>query len=81
MAPIAPNNSEIMPKTEASKRTGLSVRRLNKAARNGDIAAIIIDGEVLILREPLERMLRGEPASPHPPEDDSEGASRECHIM
>lgn len=51
--------SEIMPKDEACRRTGLTARRLNKAAKNGEIPALIIDGEVLILREPFERMLRG----------------------
>jgi hypothetical protein len=54
-----PQQSEIMPKAEAAKRTGLTVRRLNRAAKNGEIPSIVIDGEVLILRAPLEAMLEG----------------------
>ncbi len=54
-----PESSEIMSKEEACRRIGLTARRLNRAARNGDIPAILIDGEVFILREPFELMLRG----------------------
>lgn len=53
-------DGEIMPKGEACRRTGLSVRRLNKAAREGEIPAIVVDGEVLILRKPFEKLLRGD---------------------
>lgn len=70
MASNSSDQPEIIPKAEASRRTGLSVRRLNKAARNGEIPALIIDGEVLLLREPLERMLRGKSVQGGREEDD-----------
>lgn len=58
-----PSKAEIMPKDEACRRTGLSVRRLNRAARNGEIPALIVDGQVLVLRAPLELLLSGHPAT------------------
>lgn len=55
-----PEPSEIIPTEEAARRTGLTVRRLNKAAKKGELSAVIIDGEVLLLREPFERMMKGQ---------------------
>jgi excisionase family DNA binding protein len=44
--------------TEAAQRLGLSVKATRKAAKAGEIPAIQIGRRLLVLRDPLESMLR-----------------------
>jgi excisionase family DNA binding protein len=43
---------------EAAQRVGLSVKATRNAAKSGEIPAIRIGRRLLVLREPLEAMLR-----------------------
>lgn len=45
---------------EAGKKLGISRNAAYDAAKRGDLPVIKIGKRVLVLREPFERMLRGE---------------------
>jgi len=49
---------------EAAQLLGLCGLTVYKAAERGDIPTIRIGRRILVLREPFERMLQGEEATP-----------------
>lgn len=49
---------------EAGRRLGLGKSGTYEAAHRGDIPVIRMGGRFLVLREPFERMLRGETLQP-----------------
>lgn len=59
---------DTLPVPEAARRLGVSRTTAYRAVRDGLLPTLRIRGRVVVLREPLERLLRGATSPPSPPE-------------
>lgn len=55
------NQARTLPIKEAARLLGMHPQAVYRAAVKGDIPVIRVGGRVLVLKEPLERMLAGAP--------------------
>lgn len=62
--PFTPDSPWIMTIAEVAPLLGLTSRLVRKAALEGELPAIVIAGEPYVLREPLRRILQGQPSPP-----------------
>jgi excisionase family DNA binding protein len=62
MSPVPEQASVTMTIDDAAKLLGIGRNQAYAAARRGDLPILKLGARYLVLREPLERMLRGETA-------------------